>query len=49
MCIESILIRDLEEFRVAAAEYTEHACRTRKALMDAGIYDEDGNLTEHYR
>lgn len=43
----------LKDFKEAAAAYTEKACKTknsaRKALVDSGIYDEEGNLTEHYR
>lgn len=50
---EERLERGLPAFKKAAGEYTAKATKTpesaRKALVDSGIYTQNGELSEHYR
>ena len=43
---------DLEKFKKASAAYTKKVCRTketaRQALIDMGLYTEDGVLHKNY-
>jgi len=44
---------EIDEFRRIAKEHVDRVTRTpeaaRQELIDAGIYQEDGQFTEHYR
>lgn len=55
--IQSVLcdeqITEVESFKLAAKEWGKKATKSkataRKALMDLGIIDQNGELTKHYK